>query len=62
MFALEGCGHEGGPAAGPVFGEEEVELVVDAHELADARLHHVLEVGVVAEQGTVDGDHHVLRW
>ena len=50
MFALEGCGNEGGPAAGPVFGEEEVELVVDAHELADARLHHVLEVGVVAEQ------------
>ena len=33
LLALEGCGDQGGPAAGPVFGKQEVELVVDAHEL-----------------------------
>ena len=31
--------------------------------LADAGLHDVLEVGVIAEQRAVDGDHHVLaKW
>ena len=57
--ALEDGRDQGGPAAAPVLREHEVELVVDAHELADPGLHHVLEVGVVAEQGAVNGDHHV---
>ncbi len=56
---LEHRGHERGAAAGPVLGQHQVELVVDAHQLADARLHDVLEVRVVPEERAVDGDDHV---
>ena len=41
--------------------KEEVELEVDAHQLRDSGLHHILEVGVESEKGAVDGDHDVLR-
>ena len=41
-----GC-HQGGSSSGPVFGQHQVKLVVDAHQLADPALHHVLEVRVV---------------
>ena len=40
--------------------KEEVELEVDAHQLRDSGLHHILEVGVESEKGAVDGDHDVL--
>ena len=40
--------------------EKEVKLKVDAHHLGDPALHHVLEVGVEAEDRAVDGDDDVL--
>ena len=49
LVSLEDGCDEGSATAGPVLGQHEVEFVVDAHELADTRLHHVLEVGMVSE-------------
>ena len=50
LLPLENGGHESGAPAGPVLAEQQVELVIDAHHLGDAALHHVLEVRVVPEQ------------
>ena len=47
LSPLEHGGHQGGSSSGPVFGQHQVKLVVDAHQLADPALHHVLEVRVV---------------
>ena len=46
IVSLEDRGYKSCPTARAVLGEEEVELVVDAHHLGDSALHHVLEVRV----------------
>ena len=46
IVSLKDGGYKSGPTARAVLGEEEVELVVDAHHLGDSALHHVLEVRV----------------
>ena len=74
--SLEDSRHQGRATAGPVLGQQEVELVVDAHHLRNSALHHILEVGVeprdfkklncrciisfLPEQGSVDGDDNIF--
>ena len=55
----DGC-NEGGSPAATVGGEHQVELVVKAHELADAGAHDVGEVRVEPKDGAIDGHHHVV--
>jgi hypothetical protein len=50
IAALENGGDKRGAASRSIFGEEEVELVVDAHHLGDSALHHVLEMRVKSER------------
>ena len=43
-FAHEASSNQGSPSSGAVGRQHEVKLVVNAHQLADARLHDVGEV------------------
>lgn len=53
-------GDEGRSSSGSIRTQHQIELVICAHELGDPRLHNVGEMGVEPENGSVDGNDHVL--